>query len=155
MIAGWILAARQALVLISQTQPEAMATAPQQDVVALGQRLWWIIKHSDQILERVKARLRVDAAALGEGAQRFESPDGTHCMVHPETTAVEVRKDFDLGKLKLVLGDRLEDYFKVVTTYQPRKDFRELVAKAPPEHQAVLLESVTLIPRQSRVVFKD
>jgi hypothetical protein len=147
---------KQALGLVKQLgRGQGHGTISTPEAVALGQRLWWIIKHASGVLDDLKTRFRQEAALIGPGTQRLTGDDGSHCMIHPEAPSLEVNKDLDIPQLKEALQGSFDDFFETVVSYKPRRDFREQIAAAKPEIQSRLLQSVTLHNRQARVVFKD
>lgn len=154
--------AKQTLDTLNSTQQEvenSLATMPLDQLVALGQRLWWVVKRANQILDEIKERLRKEATQFpdrGTATHRFESPeDDTHSLVIPSSAHLTISKATDIDKLKADLGPLFDDYFDTVVTYKPRKDFQIAVRKCNPDVQATLLGAVNVNQRTSRVVFKD
>ena len=153
----WILTARQALALIQQHGEAEVELLTRDDLVSLGQRLWWLSKHVSNLIEKVKDRLRKEAARKpSKDQQRFEAGDQSgHCLVIPSPSTVEVKPDADMRPIRQALGAAFSEYFDEDTIYRPRKGFQDRFINATPEEQARLLEVVTVNPRASRVIFKD
>jgi len=154
----WLTSAKQALTLLTDTEgvvPE-VDNIPVTDLVALGQRLWWMTKRANKVLDAIKVRLRKEAHGhTGEDAWRCDSPEGGHCLVIRNESILNVRKDADIVGLRALLGDRFPEFFQEVVTYKPHKHFQIRTAGCMTDEQAVLLESVDLVDRTPRVVFKD
>lgn len=154
----WLASAKQALTHLGQV--EGVETFLDQldrtELVALGQRLWWLNKRANKVLDGIKIRLRDEAAAQGgSGTCRFDSPDGSHCLIIPHASSLGLRKDADIEAVKTLLGPRWRDFFDEVITYKPRKDFQNRTAACTPAEQAALLGVIDLSDRTPRVVFKD
>ena len=152
-------AVKQALHLLSQAEDDLLqtvGTAPVAELIAVGQRLWWIVDRANKILDLIKVRLRQEAAGT-PGSSRFDSlpGDSAHALVVPQASSLNVRKDADVSGLATLLGDRFPEFFETVTTYRPRKDFQVRVASSPAAEQGALLEAVEMVDRTPRVVFKD
>jgi len=156
MVGTWIASVKQALTLLGQAEDAApdVSNVPVADLVILGQRLWWIGKRVNKMLDPIKVRLRAEAQT-SQGACRFDAVDGSHCLVIPHSASLNLRKDADVGGLKQLLGDRFPEFFDEVITCRPRKDFQIKTAGCTTDVQAALLESIDMSDRTPRVVFKD
>lgn len=151
MASVWVTAVRQAMVLIDQIESDDVREMPQKDLVLLGQRLWWLIKHAEKLLGVIKDKLRQEAA----GANRRFEADDSHCLVLPQKPTIELRKGLDIAEMKTKLGPRFSEFFEEVVTYKPKPDFKQRTAAADADTAALLLNAVTLNTRSARVVFKD
>jgi len=154
--------AKMTLENLSDTQDEVdgvIDTMPVDQLVSLGQRLWWIVKRANKTLDLIKKRLRDEATLFpdkGTVTHRFEAPnDGTHSLVIPSSPQLTINKTTDVEKLKATLGPRFDDFFTTTVRYQPCKDFQLAIKSASPAEQAVLLDAVNVNSRTARVVFKD
>lgn len=123
-----------------------------QSLVEMGQRLWWVVKRANKILDGIKVRFRNEAQ---HGHARFDAPDGSHCLVIPHSAGVTLRKDADIEQVKKILGDRFDLFFEEVVTYKPRKDFTSRVASCPVSEQKLVMHVIDIADRTPRVVFKD
>jgi hypothetical protein len=157
-ILDWTTTVKQTLAQL--TQPGELLSRinqiPLEDVVVIGQRLWWISKRVTSTLDVVKTRLREEALKrpLSETC-RFDGSEGSFCFVVPQSTALLLRQDANIKGLKKVLGIRFPEFFDETLTYTPVKDFQVKVAACTPEEQKALLLSVDLASRTPRVIFKD
>jgi len=129
---------------------------PREDLVDVGQRLWWLVKKADGVLTEIKEILREEALSLSpQEMTRFDSPSGAHCLVIPSKSSVALKKNIDVDALKATLGPTFSSFFETLVTYRVRKEFQPLVASAPPAIQNAVLSSITMEDRTPRVVFKD
>ena len=124
------------------------------DLVDTGQRLWLITKKVTPILERIKVRLREEAAP-SSGTSYFDSDFGRSCMVVPQPPTLTTHKETDIEGLKTMLGDAFPEFFEEVVTYRPREGFNKKTLALPLDQQSALFEGVTLNNRTPRVVFKE
>lgn len=153
--------AKRALQALGDIDRDALADVPNlspDDLIAFGQRLWWITKRVSKAFEPVKARLRDIALAQANGSpgtQRLAAEDGSHALVVIPPGSVSVRKDTDLERLRAVLGDRFGTVFEVVTTIRPRKDFRDALAKLDPEQANAVMSVIDMTDSTPKVEFKD
>jgi hypothetical protein len=154
--------AKQTLDTLNSTQQEVdgnISTMPIEQLVVLGQRLWWIVKRANQILDVIKHRLREEATQFpdrGSITHRFEAvEDETHSLVIPSSPQLTINGTTDMDKLKAELGPLFDEYFVTVTTHKPRKDFQVAVRQCDPKVQAILMGAINVNQRTSRVVFKD
>lgn len=148
---------KRALALLRSIDKEMEGLAqpgqtPTPELVGIGQQLWWIVKRANRALEPIKERLRAEAGGV---TQKFESGDGSHCMVICPVQKVTLRKEADIARLKAALGDKFSDLFEEVTSVRPRKDFLELVKECAPDEVQVVLTAVDLVSDTPRVAFKD
>lgn len=153
----WIHMARQCLTLIDDLESSAspnVSTIPVSELVSIGQRLWWIIKRADRILDKIKGRLRTEAG-VDPGPKRFDAPDGSHCIVTVLPPAVALRKEADMAAVKAALGPEFTEVFEEVVSYVPRRDFKVRVGELDPVKAQVVMAAVQLVDRTSRVGFKD
>jgi len=132
---------------------------PKEDLVILGQRLWWLIKRATRTLDPIKARFRelaIQQASGVAGNQRFEATDGSHCIVVIQNVTPVVRKDSDMAKLRASIGDVLFDQcFDTVTVYKPKKNIQELVAGMPPDNANSIMSILDMADGTPKVMFKD
>ncbi len=155
---GYLAAVKQTLASLAQVEdvPGCLAKFSLEELVSLGQWLWWINKRSLTLLELVKSSLREKALANSvSGTSLFVSPDGAQCLVIPQVPTLVVKKDADISGLRTMLGDRFGEFFEEMVTYKTHKSFQTYTANCPQGEQNALLDSVDLVSRRSRVVFKD
>lgn len=146
---------KTALAELGNIDQEAGNLVPQTgapDLVAVGQRLWWIIKKSNKALDVIKERLREEANGT---TTRFESGEGSHCMVICPAIKAVIRKDTDIPKLKTELGERFLDIFEEVVTYKLRKDFKDSMKFCTPQELLAVLRSTDMVEDTPRITFKD
>lgn len=146
---------RKALNALGNLDQEAGSLVPAAslpELVAVGQRLWWLIKKADKALDVIKDRLRTESGGI---SKKFESGEGSHCMVTYSAPKVTLRKDAEIPKLKAVLGAKFLDLFEESIKYKPRKDFQEAFKECSPEEMAVLLTAVDMTSDPPRISFKD
>jgi hypothetical protein len=122
------------------------------ELVNIGQQLWWIVKRATRALEPIKDRLRQEADGV---TQKFDSGEGTHCMVVCPVPKVVLRKEADIPRLKAALGDRFSDLFEEVVQVRPRKDIQELVKDCSQKEMQAVLAAVDMMSDTPRVAFKD
>ena len=138
---------------IDQEAGSLVAQASVPDLVAVGQRLWWLIKKANKALEPIKERMRAEAGGV---TKKFEAGDGTaHCMVICSVPKVSLRKDADITRLKAALGAKFSDLFDERVSYQPRKDFQELVKECSANEKQAVLSAVDMVSDPARISFKD
>lgn len=155
-VSKWIASVKQALTYLDDVEESLpfMDNMTSSELVMLGQRLWFIIKRSNKILDRIKVRLR-EEAGNPHSAVHFDGEDKTHCLVIPQSPVLDVRKDADIKKLKDLLRDDFDIYFEEVVSHHPRKDFDVRTSSCAPDVQQVLFDAVNVNERTHRVVFKD
>lgn len=153
---------RQALTSLGNLDREITGNLPAystEEVVALGQRLWWLVKRSTKALDPIKVRLRelaVQQAGSVPGCQRFEASDGAHCIVTIPNSSLILRKDADMHKVKSILGDA--DFFLCfdeIVTYKPKKDIQDIASKFPKDKAAAVMTVLDMADNTPKVAFKD
>jgi hypothetical protein len=152
----WITSVKQSLVLLGQAESAQLDQMSIPDLVVFGQRLWWVVKRANKVLDAIKVRFRDEAAKVPSDAPaRFDAPDGSHCLVIPHKASLSMRSDADIQHLKQALGDRFGDYFEEVISYKLRKDFSTRIASCVGPERVALNDAVDQVDRTSRVIFKD
>lgn len=152
---------RQALQALGDLDREIggkLPAYPIEDVVGLGQRLWWLLKRGNKALEPIKIRLREEAIKQGKGApgnHRFESPDGSHCIVTIPNPSPILRRDADMALLRDTLGEVFDECFDMVVSIKPKKDIEAVVARLPPDKASAVMSVLDLADTTPRVAFKD
>ena len=148
---------KQALTALGDIDQEAGTLVPRAtlpDLVAVGQRLWWIVKRANKALDVIKDRLRIEGGGFNT-SRRFESGEGSHCMVLCPPQKMVLRKDADISRLRAVLGDKFSDFIEESVQYKLRKDFPKLVKDCTGDETKALLESVDMVSGTPRITFKD
>lgn len=148
---------RKALLTVGDIDRDALREVPDmplEDLVSFGQRVWWLTKRLNKVMEPVKARIR-DYAVSGAGTQRLEASDGSFAIVSPQPANLVLRKDTDIDQLKVALGDKFDIVFDTVVTYKPKKDIQDQVVNLTQEQVAVVMSVVDVADTMSKVAFKD
>lgn len=158
ILAEWLQYAYDALNAIEDAGDQDVMTVPPKELVTMGWRLNDILKHTTEVLEQIKTRLRQEAAKMPKGQienQRFKSDGPYSCLVIPEPSTVDLKETTDIPKLKADLGSNFTVYFEEIVKYKPVRNFQELVVKAPPAEQTLLFEAIDQNQRKARVSFTD
>jgi hypothetical protein len=154
MIADWITSAKQALTIVKAIDNEKLPSEQQADLVSLGQHLWSLLKHGDETLDVIKARLRLDASSSTKVTD-FTGPEG-HCKVVPQVDSIALHKDTNIADLKAKIGEvKFAEFFETVVTYKPRKGLRDNISAEDPYIIGVVLGALDVTPRTARVTFED
>lgn len=152
---------RQALILLGDLDkdiPKVVDTLTNEELVVLGQRLWWLIKRATKALEPIKSKLRGQAHLQAQGAtgnRRFEASDGSHCIVSIPPSAPVLRKDADMAKIKILLGTHFDDFFDTQVTYRPCKGFQDMVPLLTPDAANAVMSVLNMAESTPKVTFKD
>ena len=147
---------RRALAVLGDIDKDLdVAALSPEDLLQVGQRIWWINKRLNKAFEPVKARLREIALAADPtpGNHRFEAPDGSHAIVTIQNVTPTLRKDADMDRVRAVLGPKFDEVFDLTVSYRLRMDV-DVLALGPAERTAVMqvLDFVDVPPN---VAFKD
>lgn len=148
---------RKALQTVGDIDHGALKEIPDMsvdDLVAFGQRVWWLTKRLNKVMEPVKARIR-EITTGGTKTQRLEASDGSFALVSPQPVNLVIRKDTDIEQLKASLGDKFDIVFDTVVAYKPKKDIQDRVVNLTQEQVAVVMSVVDVTDTMSKVAFKD
>ncbi len=148
---------RKALAAAGAIDREALKEIPTMsldDLVAFGQRVWWLNKRLTKVMIPIKNRIR-DFAKDGDGTQKFLSVDGSQAIVSPQPATLVMRKDVDIDQIKVALGDVFDQVFDTVVTYKPKKDIHDQVACLSSDQISVIMSVVDMTDTTPKVAFKD
>ena len=127
-------------------------------LVSLGCQLSSIVKNASDALEPIKQALRTEALNRNNGAPgviQFDAPDDSCCIVTTPPPSIQVRKDVDMEKLKVFLGDAFDSLFEEVHCFKVRQEILVSVGKLKPDETKAVMEAVDLTEDPPRVSFKD
>lgn len=128
------------------------------EMVSLGQRLWWLSKRINKALVPIKSKLR-DVAVLASGGTlgpiRMESPDGCHVTVVIQPEVMVIRKGVDVSVVKATLGDKFDMAFETTVTYKLRKDVQLCLSGMSESDIATIMSVVDASDMTPKVAFKD
>jgi hypothetical protein len=148
---------RKALHVVGDIDRDALNEVPVMsldELVAFGQRVWWLSKRLNKVMDPVKVRIR-DYAKRQEGTQKLMSLDGSQAIVSPQPASLVLRKDTDIDQLKAALGDKFDTVFDTVTVYKPKKDIQDQVHHLTSEQVNVIMSVVDMTDTTPKVSFKD
>ena len=126
------------------------------ELLQIGQRIWWMTKRLNRAFEPIKCRLRELALATSNGvpgSQRFESPDGSHAIVTVQPVAPTLRKEADMERVRAILGSKFDEVFDTTITYRLRKDV-DVLSLEQDEQDAVMVV-LDMTDNPPKVAFKD
>lgn len=147
--------------IVGDVDRESVDIVPQMstdDLVAFGQRVWWLNKRLNKTFELVKVRLREIALARAAGVngpQRLEALDGSHAIVMIQPEAMTLKKTADMTQVAEILGNKFGLVFETVTTYRPRKDFQEQIQLLDADEAATAMAVIDMTDLTPKVMFKD
>lgn len=147
---------RRALAVLGDIDKDLdVAALTPDELLQVGQRIWWINKRLNKAFEPIKARLREIALATDPtpGSQRFESNDGSHAIVTIQNVAPTLRKDADMERVRSVLGSKFDEVFDITVSYRLRKDVDVLALD--PDEQTVVMQVLDIVDVPPKVAFKD
>lgn len=148
---------RKALLTVGDIDRDALRDVPDMpldELVAFGQRVWWLSKRLNKVMDIIKIRIREHAQG-GVGTQKLEALDGSFAIVSPQPANLVLRKDTDIDQLKVSLGDKFDAVFDTVVTYKPKKDIQDQVVNLTQEQIAVIMSVVDMTDTTPKVAFKD
>ena len=135
------------------------SSAPLEDRIAAGARLWNLIEEAEGALAPLKETLRAEARSrLGNtpGSETIEGTGMTRAVVTVPKPAYQVVKGADMNAVRAEIGEQaFSQLFEEVTSYKVRASGLNKVASLRPCQSQAALAVITQVDPTPRVAFKS
>jgi len=136
----------------------AMENASIERKIEVGSILWEVGDRLKEVLDAIKADVRVEAVRKLEGnvgTTKLDGDDVGSATVLVPSATLRIPKSKDIASIKSALGSRFPFFFEETVTYKPSKQFEDRVEEVTDAlEQKILLESVERQEHTPRVSFR-